>query len=290
MTAGAAITRPIFIVGSARSGTVFLGEALKLHPNVHCLIEHPRVFNYASNLALDPAVQGETRQEKVNTLRRLYSETWRMTPANCHSCSPECRELGKVSRWPWSNCYHDKQVLRYADKSHQLVLNVPLVLEAFPDAQFLHIVRDGRDVVASMLRHKGVLSWFSERYINQGSVWPRTWFGVTSGEEFKEWSQWGLAKKCALRWRSWVQVGLDAAQSMAPAQWLDLRYEELVTQPAATSARVFDFLQLSPQPDCFAHARPDSIGNWRRQLAQSDLDDVDVVAGELLRDLGYADA
>ena len=284
------VERPIFVVGSARSGTVFLGQVLKNHPDIHCMIERPDTFRFASHIALRPDIKRDRRSETVEKLWQMYATAWTMTRGNCRRCSRICKESGNVlTWWPWSTCHGHRPVRRYADKSHQHVLNTALLFEAFPDAQFLHLVRDGRDVVSSMLRHRRAVAWFGERHINRSSVFPQPWFGIDSREQFEDWSAWSLAKKCALRWVSWVRAGQTAGRQASGHQWHDLRYEALVAQPVKTGKAVFDFLDLPMHEASLAEARATSVGKWRERLNIQEVQDVLAVAGDLLEELGYTD-
>jgi hypothetical protein len=284
------IDNPIFVVGSARSGTNFLGQVLKRHPDVHCLLERPVVFDYASQIALHPDFKRERPAEVRNELRRRYAEGWRLGFGSCRNCSKLCRKSATLADWnPWGRC-HRGRVARYADKSHQHVLNVDVLLSAFPRAQFLHIVRDGLDVVSSMLRHEGVMSWFAEKHINGSTQWPQPWFGVESIDHFREWSTFSPARKCGLRYASWVRAGMEAAERVPTDQWLDLRYEELVTEPQREGAALFAFLGLPPHPEALADADASSVGSWRQRLSSNEVRDAVAGMKDTMHELGYATA
>lgn len=283
---------PVFIVGSARSGTVFVGEVLKSHSEVHCLIERPDVFDHASFLALNPSVKKQQPEQIRDQLRELYSNAWAITAENCRTCSSICRKSGDKSRLPWvRTCQSKRSVKRYADKSHQHVLNVEILLEAFPQAQFIHIIRDGRDVVSSMLRHSGVLSWFSDTYINENSEWPHPWFGVEDIDHFRAWSQWSMAEKCALRWTSWVAAGLEASKTVPKSQWLDINYETLMRQPLQTGASIFSFIGLDLDKKARAKLQEShvaSVDAWKRRLNKEQQDQVLHIIRGTMTKLGYS--
>ena len=266
-----------------------LGSVLKRHPNVHCLIERPEVFRFASYVALHPAVKREEPERVCREMRSLYDEAWELSPGHCRACSAVCRKVGGL-RGVWSGsrvCMEQASILRHADKSHQHVLNVELIERIFPGAQYLHLVRDGRDVVASMLRHRGVLRWFTAPYIQEDSSWPHPWFGVESREHFLEWRSWSLAKKCALRWASWVREGRAAARRVGAARWHEMRYERLVGDREEVGDRMFSFLDLPAYPAALAEVRATAVGGWREKLRGSELSDVLEIAGPTLEELGY---
>jgi hypothetical protein len=81
------------------------------------------------------------------------------------------------------------------------------------------------------------------------------------------------------------------AARVAPDRTHELRYEDLVADPAVVAARAAAFLGSDPEPLATALARVHgrSSGRWRSDLTREQLADVEQEAGELLRELGYAD-
>ena len=80
-----------------------------------------------------------------------------------------------------------------------------------------------------------------------------------------------------------------AAASRNPERTLELRYEQLTTDPGASAERLARHLGLDPQllTGSLAAARDRSVGRWRRDLTPEQLEDVEQEAGPLLRELGY---
>lgn len=138
-----------------------------------------------------------------------------------------------------------------------------LLQEAFPEAQFIYLQRDGRDVVSPMLRHSGVLTWFSEQYINEDSYFPQPWFGVQSFDHYQDWKNWPLAMKCALRWSSWTRIGKDWSDLFPSSKWLKVRYEDLVSEPVKLGKQISSFLGLPYLPSTVRNAFDSSVGRWR---------------------------
>ncbi len=281
------IQKPIFVIGSARSGTVLLGEVLKNHPAVHCLIERPDVFQYASYLALNPQEKVGNEDIICGHLRELYQQAWKISFTNCLSCSSICKEKSGFRGFALRACETPDEIQRFADKSHQHLLNVDLILQAFPDAQFIYLVRDGRDVVSSMLRHPGVLSWFSTRYINQDSSWPSPWFGIEDLEHYQRWLDWSDAMKSAQRWVSWSRIGMQKEKELPSRQWLTIHYEGLVGQPELTGEQIFSFLGISPDRSTLKDVFSSSVGNWRKYLLSQQVDEIMPLIRDTLKILGY---
>ncbi|MGH3301980.1 MAG: sulfotransferase, partial [Streptosporangiaceae bacterium] len=99
---------------------------------------------------------------------------------------------------------------------------------------------------------------------------------------------------CAMRWRGSVRAMARLRAAMSADQLTTLRYETVVSQPAATAAALSGFLggavgqpQLAPgQRDGQAGLDP---GSWRRLLTSAQLSEIESVAGPDLRRVGYLD-
>jgi hypothetical protein len=148
----------------------------------------------------------------------------------------------------------------------------------------VHVVRDGRDVVCSLLER----GWFradrggADDAGHAYGAYARFWVEPDRRDEFE---RVGEARRAAWAWRRYV----DAA-SAVPSRTIVLRYESLVADPAAEAERVAAALGSQPEPlrDAFARVRASSVGRWRRDLTAEQLAEVEAEAGALLGELGYA--
>ncbi|MEX2048288.1 MAG: sulfotransferase [Gemmatimonadota bacterium] len=242
--------RLVFIVGSPRSGTTFLGRALGSLPG---FVELGEVAALKVSV---PELAARTPAEAAPRLRRLLALAGRLGLAG---------GLRAVEHTPES-----------AFVAEALAL-------AFPEAQFVHPVRDGRDVVASLLER----GWLSEgRGGGDDAGLPygpgsRFWVEPERREEFAHASD---ARRAAWAWRRY----LEAARSV-PERTLELRYEELAAQPAAAAARLAPFLGVGEKALAMAlsEARADAVGRHGRDLSPEQLLEAETECGELLRELGY---
>jgi hypothetical protein len=163
---------------------------------------------------------------------------------------------------------------RYGDKTPGYVVHLPSIARLFPEAVFVHVVRDGRDVAASFLD----VGW------------------ATSAEE--------AARHWALR----VRRGRRAGRALGPRRYHELRYEELVADPEPALRGVCDAVGLAFDAAMLDHragaaevARTTShpgyhrhlaepvrdVRDWRSDLTPSQQARVELVAGPLLAELGY---
>jgi transposase len=246
-----ATERIVFVVGSPRSGTTFLAGAVGSQPGFVDLGEVRPVKASIAGWASLP--EADAAAELRSTLERV-------------------RRLSFV------------RDLRPVEQTPELSFVVRAAVRAYPQATVLHIVRDGRDVVCSLLEQ----GWLAdERAGGDDAGLPygghvRSWVEPERREEFMGASE---ATRAAWAWRRY----LTAARS-APERTLELRYEEIATDPGAMAARIAERLQTDPAPlaEALAEVHSRSIGRWRRDLTAEQVEDVEREAGALLRELGYA--
>jgi Sulfotransferase family len=276
-----------FVVGTGRSGTTLLRLMLDAHPELAI----PSETQFIPELAALWAVSDEPLSDvlraisayprwpdfgvDVNVLERRLAEA---TPST----------FGDVLR-AFFNLYaenHGKP--RWGDKSPSYNGHLALIASLLPEARFVHIVRDGRDVFVSV---------------------RDLWFGPASAEVAARW------------WRT----QLEDTRRQAPNGYLEIRYEDLVTDPESTLRTVCDFLDLSWDPamlryyeraparlaethrdiawangftvaaddrvGIFARTReppdPSRISRWRAEMTQRERDRFNAIAGDVLERYGY---
>ena len=165
--------------------------------------------------------------------------------------------------------------VRWGDKRPAYIANLPALLRLFPDAQIVHIVRDGRDCVASLKE----MSWHHTGLYRAISTWAQA---VDSGD--------------------W------AVRVLGPGTYHELRYERLVTDTETELRRLCRFLgeEYDPamaEPAAVAdvavpahktwHARTrlpvgsDRVGRWQRRLEPTEAALCEAALGTRLRTHGY---
>jgi hypothetical protein len=243
--------RFVFVVGSPRSGTTFLAGAIGSLPGFLDLGEVAPVKAAVPELAeLAPA-------EAAGRLRRILRVA---------------RRAGLVG--------NVRPVEQTPELAH-LVRALPL---AFPESTIVHIVRDGRDVVCSLL-DKPWLRREQPETDDAGvpyGAYARFWVEPERRTEFESASD---ARRAAWVWRSYV-----TAARAADASLVELRYEELAADPAAVAARLAPALGLPTDllGAELARAHDSSVGRFRTDLSPEQLAEVEDEAGTLLRELGYS--
>lgn len=265
------IVTPVFLVGCARSGTSILGEAIAAHPRVAYLFEASSIWNTLVPARDDHRLTAEDATSPVATaIYRALAEARTGLPGDV-----------------------------FVEKNPKHVIRIPFLHALFPEAKFLHLVRDGRDTVASLM------------FRNRGPEWGH--LRIPGWRELLGRYETAHHIRCAHQWRYAVSTARrDAAARGITAGDLyrEVKYEDLVRTPAAVLETVFDFLALEPDPavDAFLakiqdetrnsyHARKQvrhfvddherRIGRHRENLQDTQIRDVVEVCGDLLDELGY---
>lgn len=268
-----------FILGCGRSGTTLLRAIFDSHAAM--AIPHESYFitklagrrrRYERNGGFD------TDRFTRDLVGHSWFHRWGLNPEDVRGAFRRERPAdfpGAVrSVFSLYAAVHDKP--RYGDKTPMYVLHIPLLAGLFPEARFVHIVRDGRDVAMSLLEQE----WGSNSVV-----------------------------EAALFWRRRVVKGRRDGSALGPGRYTEVRYEDLVEQPETVVAQLCDFMCLKFEPEMFQyferageivegaafphrHARinlPPTKGlrDWRRQMTAADIATFSALAGDTLDDFGY---
>ncbi len=242
--------RLVFVVGSPRSGTTFLAAAIG---SLRGFVDLGEV---APLKAAIPELSALAPDEAAPRIRRLLAVS---------------RRLGLVGS------------RRAVEQTPETAFVLEAVRRAFPQAQIVHIVRDGRDVVCSLLER----GWLSAGRRGEDDARrpygaePRFWVEPERAGEFAQATD---ARRAAWAWRRYV-----TAARVAGAGAFEIRYERLASDPAAIAHELAPFLD-APEASlgqALARAHGESVGRYVRELAPEQLGDVLVESGTLLRELGY---
>ncbi|HEX6725558.1 MAG TPA: sulfotransferase [Gaiella sp.] len=243
--------RLVFVVGSPRSGTSFTGRALGSLPG---FVDLDEVQPWKAAI---PALLGEPDDVVAKRLRQILQRV---------------RTLGLAGG------------LRGVEQTPETSFVLAAALRAYPDALAVHVVRDGRDVATSLLER----GWLSSARTGADDArlpfGPYARFWVEPGREH-EFSEVSDATRAAWAWRRYV-----TAAAAVPERTVVVRYERLVSEPAAAAAPVAARLGVDSGlvTTAFGRAHDTSAGRWRRDLTPEQLADVEREAGDALAELGYA--
>ncbi len=214
--------RPVFIVNPPRSGSSLLFETLAQAPGVytiggesHGLIEGVRGLGpLAQNFDSNCLSEEHARPEIVAELRERFSQQLRDRDG-------KPAPAGRV---------------RMLEKTPKNALRIPFLAKVFPEARFIFLYRDPRQVLSSMME-----AWESGRFITYKNLpdWngERQWsLLLTPG--WRELAGKPLERIVAAQWASAAQVMLNDLEALPADRWSTARYDALMEDPNAEVARL----------------------------------------------------
>jgi hypothetical protein len=278
-----------FVVGVGRSGTTLLRLMLDAHPD----------------LAIPPethfvplAVHKATRRwnPKAAFLAAITDHTmWRDHQIDRGELSKRIAEIKNFTPGAGLRVFYQLYAARFqkgrwGDKTPLYLWHMKMIQDVLPEARFIHIVRDGRDVTLSS---------------------KDLWFGPNSVVEGARW------------WCDWLAEARRQAERLE--HYLEIRYEDLLLDTANVLRRVCDFIELDWTDEMLQYhakskerlaemhndivegknvvatatqraaihllaAEPPSRGRicrWKREMSKADQDSFERIAGEWLREFGY---
>ena len=269
---------PFFIIGSQRSGTTLL----RLMLNAHSQIAIPEEGGFWMPLLRD------YRKVKAKTIKKAklrryidYIESnpqfslWNLEANLLFEAlrieeKLTLRELMSLTYAEFSRA-HGKQI--WGDKTPSFFRMVPVLKKVFPDAKFIHLIRDGRDIYLSLKR-------------------------IDKGKR-------NISVQ-ALEWVYKVRKARRDLSILKPSQILELKYEDLVSSSAQILKKTCDFLQIRYEDEMleywknsdkfigahhsnliFQPVSSKSVSKWKLQMTNRQLNRYEAIAGPLLMSYGY---
>jgi hypothetical protein len=283
---GRKVRNPVFVIGAPRAGTEMLARAFKRSPGFHMTLGQRWVLPVVQAFARTPSLARGHPDAAATVLRDAFAQGWQVGPDCCLGCTVACREAGGT---PGNRpCVAEQGITRYGDASPELLYCADSLVDAFPDARLVQIVRDGRDVVAGMLTDPPALAWFRPGFVNLDAEVTHPLLGVDSAPDRHLWAESSVAGKCAMRWRGTIRLMARLRTRLSAEQLVTLRYEEMIRQPAAAATALSAFTGAEIRPvEPQVSGSPLEPGAWRKLLAPSQAAEVENVAGEELRRVGY---
>ncbi|MBD3868854.1 MAG: sulfotransferase [Acidobacteria bacterium] len=286
------LEQPIFIIGIGRSGSTVVHNILAHHPNLSWLSAVGKRY---------PAKPGRNRMLMqaldVPVLGSMLAK--RFTPWECFDFWEHhakgfrrtCRDLvpGDVTE---RNKKKMRKVLAEltTPKRNRLMFKatgwprIGYLREIFPDARFIHVLRDGRAVVNSMIN----VGWWL------GYQGPQNWrWGELNEEHKAEWERHNRSyvALAAIQWKIAMEAVEQGRQYLGDDQFFELRYETLLSDPVNTMRRVLEFAGL-PWRDSFQRS-VESYGlrnmnvRWTSELTVDQQQTVQDVLAPALHRLNY---
>ena len=265
------MAHPFFIVGSARSGTTLLRLILNAHPEVAV----PPESRFVVELYDSDEVDTEGFLRRLSAHKRF--QTWDI-PVEAVSA-----ELGPATRVTYADAIRAtfrayaiaNGKISWGDKTPRYVENLDLLCKILPEARVVHLIRDGRNVALSYA---------------DVPFGPKT------------------VGRAAALWARRVTAGRDAYPRIGKDRYLEIRYEDLVEDPAGETKDICAFLDLEFDPgmmDYTERARGSvlprasmynphvtekpqkNVRSWEESMPDAQIEIFEAVAGDALSLLGY---
>jgi hypothetical protein len=272
--------RPIFVVGCPRSGTTMLQLMLHAHRRIaippetrFLLAAYDRLRTWGD--LTDAANRVRLADWIIEDRSTSFKDLGLDGPAVRAEIVAGPPTLGSAIGIVFRAYARRFDKPRWGDKRPQYLQQLDVVLRLFPDAQIVHIVRDGRDCAASLKE----MPWY------KGGIYQ------------------GIAN-----WNRGMDQGRRAAKLLGPESYYEISYERLVQNPAPELQQLCDFLgeEYDPameQPNevaavavpkrkkwhALTHQEPttDRIGSWHQRLEPWEIGLCESLMGDRLRSRGY---
>jgi hypothetical protein len=249
---------------------------LGAHDQVVCLPESPFIGTLARVFRHSPAER--TAAEEVHRAIRADFKFafWGLSPADLNACAQPrtgYQELIDAYVTGFKRCARRAEATHWVDHSPTNMMHSARLCAEFPEAKFIHLIRDGRAVCASLMP----LDWGPNTII--------------------------LA---AQKWALHVGYGLAAEAALPPMTVRRVTYEELVTQPERVLCVLCQWLGVPYQPAMLtssglrvpaytrnqhaligAQPDPNRIDSWRSRLTAREIELFEYATGDLVVNLGY---
>jgi hypothetical protein len=285
-----------FIVGAARSGTTLLRMMMDSHPELAIPFE-TQLLPELMDAAKEDGSSPESLAELLVSHRRWPDFGLDADEMRDRFAALEPFDLAEAVRAFYRAYANAQGKPRWGDKSPGYAMHIRRIAKLLPEARFVHLIRDGRDVRLSQLK--------------RGSDHP-------------------TAARHAKRWKRRVEIA--RTQGAEVDHYMEVRYEHLVTDPEPELRRVCEFSELDFDPAILnyhegaderlaeidrdlaegrelagARERPlfkaedrlalhkltreppraDRVATWKREMPADDVEAFEREAGDMLSKLGY---
>lgn len=255
------INEPIFIIGSPRSGTTFLGKVIENVPSISYQFEPP-MTKYYSKLVYNKEVNPKEADIFYKLIYTILHK------------------------------FINKNGTRFAEKTPRNVFIAEFLYKIFPKAKFIYIYRDGRDVACSLLNKP----WHLKKNENSMKREPGGYlYGpfphyYIEKDRHVEYYNTSDLHRCIWVWKNHAKEGIELEKNMPHDVFFKIKYEELIGNPEKVVKNMLWFLN---EYDDYSHqmamekarsANLSSIGRWNKELDEAQLE---VIVNEAEDELRY---
>jgi hypothetical protein len=262
---------PVFVVGVNGSGTTMLADSLGHHPALYMFPRETRVLpsllhKYGALGELAPEQRAALVQELARG-KAFWRENGDRPVVLDEQEYAQARTSGDALAAVYLHMARREGKQCWGDKTPMYVQHLGLLARAFPDARFVHVLRDGRDCAQSFHR------------------------------------RWNLSPlRSVWRWKKSVATGRRQGLQLGAGRYMEVKYEELTSEPENRMRQVCNFLNLPFSSEVLksrmryfdANSVQAQAGTmvrnserWRTYFKPGQLQELESVAGRMLHEVGY---
>lgn len=296
-------SRVVFLLGAGRSGTTLLYKLLSAHQGVAYLSNYQNRYPKWSFLAYLQHILNQFPEYKRKSWfkeqgnayfneRRKWLQSIVPTPAEAEPVYASCG----IPLMPTDDFFLQPGTIECLQNRFERILQmscgellltkrtannrrIPILKQIFPDAKYIHLIRDGRAVAYSLLR----VAWWNDHVMHWANKTPRQM--IAEGHNPLE-----------LAAQNWVE-GMKSLEHGIPlipsSNLLEVRYDDLLSDPRGQLQRILDFMGVSAQKDTrfwdiveSLHLAPKQE-TWIESWTESELNLVHNLQGSTLRRWGF---
>jgi hypothetical protein len=272
--------RPVFVLGSPRSGTTLLYHMILSAGNFAVYRTESNVFNLLAPRFGNLSIRANRQAlMKVWLGSKLYTRSGLGAAQIKKKILEECTDAGSFMRIVMGEMARQQGVERWADCTPDHLLYLAEIKKAIPEALVIHILRDGRDVALSLDKQRWIRPF----------PWDRDQSLLVAG----------------FYWEWIVNQGRKNGGTLG-GDYIEIHFEDLIQQPRQTLAQLGKFIQhdlnydrilkvgigsVSDPNTSFGSASGEGafnpVGRWRTQFSAEQLTTFETLLGPTLASLGY---
>ena len=277
---------PFFIIGSGRSGNTLLRSMLVRNSNISIppengslcsmFIKYKAISHMPWNIIVSEIIQEFKYGYRFSDWNINIGDIYK----NALSLKGKDRTLASILSIFYENYikYNNEGGYTWGDKTPPNSFCLFEIERIFPNAKFIHIVRDGRDCVASFVK----AGFFESDY-----------------------------KKAAYRWNDALKNCINFSNKINKNKFYQVKYEDLVENTEAELINICDFLNVNYKKEMLDNKistkkindvtkrkhhknllkpiNSSSIGKWKSEIDKDNLERVNSIIGKTLNELGYSE-
>ena len=290
---GSRVDRPIFVVGTGRSGSTIFYRIFSEHPDLAW--QSPFCDLFPAKPALNRMMLRAGNWPAIGTVLKRYlkpGERYKYWEHYSPGFSDPCRDLLRTDVTASNKRRIPAALGQLATSGRRRLLikitgwpRIGFLHEIFPDAKFIHVYRDGRAVANSLLAVDFWRGWHG----------PAQWrWGDLDRQQQSEWEQHGksFVALAGIQWKLMMSAMDQAARSIPASNFMQVRYEDFVRDPVSCFRKAVEFCELAWcarfEKSIRGHRLETANEKWRKDLTRQQQATLEAVLREGLVRYGYS--